>query len=172
MEKTLLAVKVETASKGKGHWLKITGEDNKTQNIFPSCPGYNLIAQGKMLKLTIEKNEDSGYWDVVKVEEAPGVSQAPATPPPIPQDNNGRIQHPVTNGDNKDRCVALSYANSLVANGIININDVFNCALTYEKYMKKEFNPTCKDDWMAKYLPESKLVKAVKGRIDPDAKPE
>jgi hypothetical protein len=163
MEKHVLISSVEKLSKGKGSWLKIGYTDDGKEfhtNIFPKAPGYELIAQGKMLKLTINKNEETGYWNVDKVESAavpekkeelstPSMDKAmdAQKPPQKAQET------PVDNKlDTRTRGIALSYAVTLCTGNAIRIDDLINCAHTLEMWMSGEFTPVYKADWINQYL--------------------
>jgi hypothetical protein len=142
MEQIILVLTVEPQTKGKKSWVKIGYKDNDkdfTTHIFPHVPGYNLIAKGKMLKLTKNKNEESGYWEVEKIEAAgtpaattelstPSMDKALNAQKPIQIDPEKAVQPKVGTGDSRERSMCLSYAKDLVVAGKVEVKNIGKCA--------------------------------------------
>ena len=154
MEKTIKIVKIEPQSKGKGHWVKVHTDDGKATNIFPQTPGYNHLAEGKSVNITIEKNEESGYWEVTNIADVVG------TPSQTPQ--NTQQTAPVAQvvhsdiATNKDalicRQVAFKGAIELISGGFLKTEDIYNATDDFTKFLIGELKPVHKADWLAKYI--------------------
>jgi len=148
MEVTVNCTKVEvTPTRNGGSYLKITDENGKFHNIMPKTPGYNLVAQGKKVKLI--KEQKGEFMNVVKVEDV-NTPDAPASSPQ-PQERPVNRQE-----DNKVKCVAFSYSKDLVIAHIIGIEDIYNAASDIEKYLTGQFTPAHKSDWLIKYIDKAK----------------
>lgn len=150
MEKviTVKSVQIKHVSNGKGEWMCITDAEGKTSNIFPKTPGYNLIAEGKALKITLEKGEK--YWDVTNIEDIGQPEHKPEIKPEVPF-TNGKVTNggpaiiPVT--DSRNKSMALSYAKDLVVAGQLDIKDIYNQAHEFELYLNAQFNPIYQPNW-------------------------
>ena len=123
-------------------------------NIFPQTPGYNHLAEGKSVNITIEKNEESGYWEVTNIADVVG------TPAQTPQ--NTQQAAPVAQvvhsdiATNKDalicRQVAFKGAVELISGGFLKTEDIYNATDDFTKFLIGELKPVHKADWLAKYI--------------------
>jgi hypothetical protein len=167
MENTITVKSVKTES-----WcFDVTYEDKGkewTKKVKKDAPGSNLIAVGKMLTLTLDKN-DKGYWEVTKVENAGDALAPPTQPQPAPQNNQGKIEH---NGNKSNRVFATAWAKDLCVAGKIGLNHIVNCTDWLEAIADGKITADGANDtgWM---IPagESKLVDKVR-KINRDAAPE
>lgn len=114
MQKLMTIASLTTESKGKRTWKKATGQDGQSQNFFPNVPGYQYLAVGAKIQYTIDKNEETGYWDVGDITL---VSSAPAAKQNLAAKAEAMGATVTSTDDPKLRAFAVSYAKDLVVAG-------------------------------------------------------
>lgn len=154
MEKIIKIVKIEPQSKGQKHWVKVHTDDGKATNMFPNTPGYNVIAEGKTVSITLEKNEETGYWDILNIADVAGTptqsAQNGQQVAPAPQPTQSI---PATNRDEQiARQVAFKGAVELIGGGYLKTEDIYNATEDFTKFLMGEFKPVHKDSWLSSYI--------------------
>jgi len=98
-EGTVLDLEVKTSGENTWKVIKIEGAKFPQQLYPDKCQGYDLVAKGKRMRFTLEKNVENERWEVIKAADlaSPATAPAPAftMDPLFPEDDAVQaVTHP------------------------------------------------------------------------------